>query len=286
MSNISFRTSQSYSLGSGTAAGAVTHTLNFQAARSILAGQLTLTPSNELTASGAVAGGFARVGGPGNVTAMSIQGQSLMTSNAFAPLRAFSVYAPDQSHAFIGSGVPANGVLQVITGGCTGAPTLTGGIFCDPWDDATMGGPPPSPDSPENQGNLNYVFGCGQVVLPPAVAGVPGTATLISTALRPQMLGFVYLQGMDDGTVVGPNLNSFLNEPFLSVTSIQINATEQLASALGAGVPFSQFTLGSMDSDQRVLSQFIPMNGTLSITVQNPTLNQIILSGCVFCLHA
>jgi len=279
--NISFRTSQSFSLGAGPAVAGLAHTLNFQAARSILAGQLTLTPSNELTASGPVAGGFARVGGPGNVTAISIQGQSLMTSNGTVPLRAFSVYAPDQSHAFIGSGVPANGVLQVVTAGCTGLPTLNGGIFCDPWDDAQMGGPPPSPDSPENQGSLNYVFGLGQITIPPL-----GVGTLISTALRPQMLGFTYLQAMDDGTVAAANVNSFLNEALMDVQSIQINATEQLSSAVGASVPFSQFTLGSADADQRVLGQFIPMNGTLSIRISNPTANQVIVSGCVFCLHA
>jgi len=274
MANINFRDSQSYALGSGVSAAGAGAILNMTAARSLSLGQLIITPGNELTL-GAAANGYAGVGVPGNVTALTIQGQSLMTSNQPVPIRAFSQYATDQSHAYIGMGLVANGVFQVVTAGVAGGPVQSAAIFCDPWDDATQG-PPPAPD--QDPSGLNYVAGLGNAVGVAAGAN----AVLQCTILRPCVLGFGYLHAVNAAT------NLFDQESLCTVTSIQINATEMLSSQLGAagGVPLNCFSLSSQDSDQRVLGAYAPMNSTVTVTINNGSAVALDFAGAFFCQHA
>jgi len=276
-----FQKSQSYSLGLGTAIAGPAHNLQAQAARNLWLGQMTLEAGNANTLAAAFSGGLTDYGNHGQVTAIACQGASLMVSNQNAPLRMFSPIAQDGANNFIGLAVPNAGVVTVTTAGVTGGPTLTGSIFTDSYDEA-VSGPVPAPDSVGAQGGLNYCCGLSQQV---SVAAAPAAQTIVLNAqiLRGVTLGWLYLEAFD-GAVGVQNFN---NEALLSVSSITINQVEMLGSQVNAVGNFSQFTLGSTDSDARYLGMSAPLNSTVQISVIVPAgLPALTIHGGFFCAHS
>jgi hypothetical protein len=277
--SINFRDSQAYSLGAVAPAGPA-HFLQFTAARDITLGQLNLVAANANTLAAAPSGGLTSYGNQGTVTALTCQGASLMVSNQNAPLRAFSPIAQDGENNYIGLQLPNAGTVTVNTINVAGAPALTGGIFTEPYDVATQG-PVLAPNDMANQGGLNYVCGLGQVVTAPGVAQV---VQLNCQVLRGVTLGWLYLEAY---TAAGA-VQNFGDEGQLSVTQVLVNQTEYLASQVGTPIPFSQFTLGSTDSDARYLGAPCPLNSTVIISINVPAAvaNALTIQGMFFCAHA
>lgn len=281
-----FQKSQSYSLGLGTAVAGVAHNLVGQAARNLTLGQLNLIASNanSLTptpaAPAVLPGGLASYGNHGQVTAIAVQGASLMVSNQPVPLRMFSPIAQDGENNFIGLAIPNAGVVTVTTANVTGGPALTGGIFCDAYNES-VSGPIQSPDALGSTGGLNFVAGMGQVISVGGL-GVPQTVQLNCQLLRGVTLGWLYLEAFDAAAAV----QSFAQEDQLSISQIMINQVEMLGSQVNAVVPFSQFTLGSTDSDARYLGMSAPLNSTCTISIIVPAgVPALTIQGGFFCAH-
>ena len=258
-SNIDFRTSQSYLLGFGqTAAPAAGGTLNAQAARNLVLGRFNISPNLPV---GQI---------DGTVTALSVQGASILCSNQPCALRGFHT-ALQMDENFIGVPLVQNGVASFTFAAQTVASLVSAAIYADPWNSL---GEPPSPDE-SGPSSLNYAYGMGAQAL-----GAPAgsTITLQATALRACVLGRLYI-GAINNAAVPPNHDS---EAGVIVTSIQINSTEQLGSAVGAGVPLSAFGLDALSSMAN-LNQFVPMNGTVSITIVNNSGVALGVSSHFFC---
>ena len=258
-SNIDFRTSQSFVLGFGQspAPAAVGGTLTAQAARNLVLGRLNISPNLPVDQI------------DGSITALSVQGASILASNQNCSLRGFHTNL-QMDENFIGVPLIQNGVASLTFANQTVASLVSAGIYADPWSDAL--GEPPSPDE-SGPSSLNYAFGMGNAVL---AAPAGSTITLQATALRACVLGRLYLGAYNvAGTTYG-------FESGCIVTSIQINSTEQLGSAVGAGVPLSAFSLGALSSMAN-LNQFCPMNGTVSITIINNSANALNVDGHFYC---
>ncbi len=133
-------------------------------------------------------------------------------------------------------------------------------------------GPPPSPDE-SGPSSLNYAFGLGQIAL---AAPLGSTVTLQATALRACVLGRLYLAAAQAAPV------THISETAVIINQILINQTEQLSSAVNAGVPLTCFSLESLSSMAN-LNQFVPQNGTVSVTVTNNSGIALTLSGHFFC---
>ena len=243
MPNIKFRDSQSFILGSGRAAAAPNHTLNFAAQRDVMLGRCNIHTSP----------GVGLAVGSGMINTFTVQGQSLLCSNLGASIRGTFPQLADDGANYVGVPLIANGTVQIQTGNYLGGnQSIVGGIFCDPWNTATLG-PVPPPDS------------------------IGATVTLNATALRDVQLGMLYLDAYD--TVA----NVYDNSADVTITSIRINQTEQLTSP--AGVPLSCFDLLAKDEDMKTLSVIAPMNSTVSITfVNNLAANPVTVSGHFFAL--
>jgi len=261
-SNIDFRTSQSYLLGFGQtpAPAAAAGTLNAQAARNLVLGRFNISPN--LPADQI----------DGQVTALSVQGASILCSNQPCALRGFHTNL-QMDENFIGVPLVQNGVASFTFAAQTTPSLVSAAIYADPWG-ASLG-EPPSPDE-SGPSALNYAFGMGGGL----VGGVApaNVITLQATALRACVLGRLYI-GAINLAAVPP---SHTLESACIVTSIQINSTEQLGSAVGAGVPLSAFALDAFSSMAN-LNQFVPMNGTVSITIQNNSGVGLNVSSHFFC---
>ena len=259
-SNIDFRTSQSYVLGSGPvpappAAPVLAGTLNFAAARDLILGRLTINvrqPVNALN---------------GLVNVITVQGASILASNQPCAIRGFHT-SLQMDENFIGVPLVQNGVAQVQYAGLNAASIASGAIYCDPWTQDL--GEPPSPDE-SGPSALNYAFGLSQVVI-----GAGLTATINATALRACVLGRLYLEAYDAGA------GNYTGEAACQVTQILINQTEQLGSQVNAGVPLEAFNLNALSSMAN-LNQFVPMNGTVSVTIQNLSAAAQTVHGHFFC---
>jgi len=265
MPNINFRDSQSFILGSGFQVAAAQHTLIFNAQRDVMLGRLNIQTSGVNP-------------GSGMINTLTVQGQSLLTSNAGASIRGTFPELADDGANYMGCPLIANGQVSITTGNYLGgvAPinrSIVGGIFCAPWDTSVLG-PVPPPDSIGSSG-LNFLYGLGQNVIP--IGGVATTFNI--TSLRDVQLGMLYLDAYD---LV---LNSYLttaNAADVTVSSIRINQTEQLTSTIG--VPLSCFGLNSKDEDMKTLAVVAPMNSTCSITIVNNHINPVTVSGHFFAL--
>ena len=249
-SNIDFRTSQSYVLGSGPvpvppAAPAAAGTLNFAAARDLILGRLTISTNQPVN----------NVNGLVNV--ITVQGASILASNQPCAIRGFHT-SLQMDENFIGVPLVQNGVAQVQYAGLNVASLTQGAIYSDPWTDNL--GEPPSPDE-SGPSALNYAFGLSQVIIPNGA-----TATINATALRACVLGRLYLEAFDAAAVAPAS--AYAGEGGCVVTQILINQTEQLGSQVNAGVPLEAFSLNALSSMAN-LNQFVPMNGTVSVTIQN-----------------
>ena len=263
MPNINFRDSQSFILGSGQAAIGVNHILNFTAQRDCMLGRANIQTAGANP-------------GSGMINTFTVQGQSLMCSNAGAAIRGTFPELADDGANYLGVPIIANGTVQIQTGNyLTGGPgcSIVAGIFCDPWNTALLG-PVPPPDSIGASG-LNYLFGLGQNVIP-----ILGAATTFNvTSLRDVQLGMLYLDAYD---LIANTYLTTATASLVSITSIMINQTEQLTSTFG--VPLSCFGLNSKDEDMKTLAVVAPMNSTVSITVVNNGANPVTVSGHFFAL--
>ena len=132
-SNIDFRTSQSFVLGSGQSVAGVAGTLNYQAARDLILGRplfsAAVTPINQLN---------------GQVNVASVQGASILASNQNLALRGLTSTL-QQNESFIGIPLVQNGVAQFQFTALNAADQITGGIYCDPWGPNL--GEVPAPDA-------------------------------------------------------------------------------------------------------------------------------------------
>lgn len=261
MPNINFRDSQSFILGSGQQAAAAQHTLIFNAQRDVMLGRCNIQTSGVNP-------------GSGMINTLTVQGQSLLTSNAGASIRGTFPELADDGANYMGCPLIANGQVSITTGNYLGGnQAIVGGIFCDPWDTSVLG-PVPPPDSIGSSG-LNFLYGLGQNVIP--IGGVATTFNI--TSLRDVQLGMLYLDAYD---LIGNSYLGTLNAAQVSITSIRINQTEQLTSTIG--VPLSCFGLNSKDEDMKTLAVVAPMNSTCSITIVNNHVNPVTVSGHFFAL--
>jgi len=268
MPNIDFRDSQSFVLGSGFQANAAVHNnVPLTASRDIMLGRLVASNQFGTNASG-------------DVTACTVQGQSILTSNQPAALRGFNPQLADDGANYIGVPLIQNGVIAISSGNYYPAlpgPNqlqITWGCFTDPWDTSKLGNVPP-PDAIGPAG-LNYVCGMGQVN-----AAIGAQVTLQCTVLRDVQLGMLYLECVDQLGVVAPNLG-YQVENAVQVNNIRINQTEQLAS--NAAVPLTAFTLESKDEDMKTLGVIAPMNSTIQIVVTNNSGVAVTFAGHFYCL--
>lgn len=267
MPNIDFRDSQSYVLGSGFQGNAIGHqNVAMTASRDIMLGRLI--QSNQF-------GTFAS----GDVTACTVQGQSILTSNQPAALRGFNPNLADDGANYIGVPLVQNGVVSITSGNYypalpAASISLTWGCFTDPWDTSKLG-PVPPPDAIGPAG-LNYVCGLGQVT-----TGIPAgsVGTLQCTVLRDVQLGMLYLEATD---VAGAGGLGYGVEGSCVINNIRINQTEQLAS--NAAIPLSAFNLDSKDEDMKTLGVIAPMNSTLQIVITNNSGVAVTLAGHFYCL--
>lgn len=256
-SNIDFRTSQSYALGFGRSAPLIAGTLNATAARDLVLGRLNVNVEVPLNQN------F------GNITVLTVQGASILCSNQPCSIRGFDT-SLQMDENFVGVPLVQNGVTQVQWANLPVAAAVSASLYCDPWGQSL--GEPPSPDE-SGPSSLNYAFGMGNIII---AAGA--TVTLQATALRACVLGRLYLEAFDP--LAG---GTYANENFCQVTQILINQTEQLASQVNAGVPLSAFGLNALTSMSN-LNQFVPMNGTVSINIQNNTAaTALTVGGHFFC---
>ena len=266
-SNIDFRTSQSYVLGSGLfpvppAPPLAAGTLNFSAARDLILGRLSI----------AVAAPNPSINNiNGLVNVITVQGASILASNQPCAIRGFHT-SLQMDENFIGVPLVQNGVAQVQYAGLNQLAFTSAAIYCDPWTNDL--GEPPSPDE-SGPSALNYAFGLSQVVI-----GANATATINATALRACVLGRLYLEAFDPLAVAPASAYSL--ESSCIVTQVLINQTEQLGSQVNAGVPLEAFSLNALTSMSN-LNQFVPMNGTVSVTVFNPTATPLTVHGHFFC---
>ena len=257
-SNIDFRTSQSYVLGSGGNPAAVAGTLNFAAARDLILGRLTISVDQPVNAIN------------GQVTTLTVQGASILASNQPCAIRGFHT-SLQMDENFIGVPLVQNGVAQLQYAALAGPGPGAGcsaAIYCDPWTQDL--GEPPSPDE-SGPSALNYAFGLSQVIIP-----ANATANINATALRACVLGRLYLEAFDAAA------GNYAIESACQVTQILINQTEQLGSQVNAGVPLEAFNLNALSSMAN-LNQFVPMNGTVTVTVQNNSAFAATVHGHFFC---
>jgi hypothetical protein len=191
----------------------------------------------------------------------------------------FSPIAQDGANNFLGLGIPNAGVVTVTTANVTGGPTLTGGIFTDPYD-VNVSGPVLAPDSVGAQGGLNYCAGLSQVI---SAGGLAQTLQINCQLLRGVTLGWLYLEAF----TANVGIQNFADESSLEIGQIMINQVEMLGSQVNAVVPFSQFTLGSTDSDARYLGMSAPLNSTVTISINIPVtvVNPVTITGGFFCAH-
>ena len=261
MPNINFRDSQSFILGSGRAPAAANHQLVFTAQRDCMLGRLNIQTSGVNP-------------GSGMINTCTVQGQSLLTSNAGASIRGTYPELADDGANYCGVPLIANGQVQIQTGNyLDGNVAIVAGRFTDPWNTAALG-PVPPPDSIGASG-LNYLFGLGQNLIP--ILGVATTFNV--TSLRDVQLGMLYLDAYD--AVLHTYLTT-ANAADVQVTSLMINQTEQLTSTFG--VPLSCFGLNSKDEDMKTLAVIAPMNSTVSFTIVNNHINPVTVSGHFFAL--
>jgi hypothetical protein len=270
--NIDFRNSQSFAFGSGTtvpagpAPGQFAGQMNWQAARSLILGRLVIQTPLTVAEAGAV---------QGELSALTVQGASLMCSNANVPLAAFS-YALEEDQNFMGLGIPANGVVQAQVINLPGAGnTLTGTIYCDPWNDDELGQPPAPSESGASA--ENFIFGMGR-----AVAVAPGgVVTLTATALRACVLGRLVVH-IEDIVAAPPTFMTSRN--LVTIDQVLINQTEQLGSSVNAAVGASAFGVDAL-GDMTILNQFVPLNGQVSIRFQVSAAapNNVNIGAAFFC---
>tara|TARA_R100001594_G_scaffold84178_1_gene118673 strand:+ start:3510 stop:4307 length:798 start_codon:yes stop_codon:yes gene_type:complete len=257
-SNIDFRTSQSYALGAGGNPAAQAGTLNFQAARNLILGRLNVSVGQPVNAIN------------GLVTALTVQGASIFASNQPCAIRGFHT-SLQMDENFIGVPIPTSGVAQMQYAGVLPAPggsSVAATIMCDPWQDSL--GAVPSPDE-SGPSALNYAFGLSQVVI-----GAGATANIQGTALRACVLGRLYLEAFD---AAAGQVNA---ENQCLIDSIVINQTEQLGSQVNAGATLESFSLNALSSMAN-LNQFVPLNGTVTITITNNSAAAQTVHGHFFC---
>ena len=272
--NIDFRNSQSFAIGSGTVvpagpAGNAVATLNWQAARSLILGRLVVqTPLV----------GPSEVGTEqGLMTALTVQGSSLFCSNAPVPMSAFSP-GLEEGQNFLGLGIPAAGVVQAQIAGLAGvATTQTGTIYCDPWNDDEYGLPPAPSESGASA--ENYIFGMGQTA---AVVAPGAQFTLVATALRACILGRCFI------TIFDPAVPTFrASRRFVTIDQILINQTEQLGSQVPLTSAAGADAFGiDAKGDMPVLNAFVPMNGQVSIRFNVDAAAAapgVLIGACFFC---
>jgi hypothetical protein len=263
-SNIDFRTSQSYALGMGqigTVPGPVAAgQFNATAGRDLVLGRLNISTG---------LGNFATAG---DVTAITLQGQSLMCSNQTASIRGFDP-SIQMDENFIGAGLVQNGAFSVSFANLTNATQVQASVLCDPWSTETLG-EVPSPDSAPSM--MNFIYGMGSIAI---AAGA--TVNLVATSLRPCVLGRLYLDAHDNAAPPG----NYGSEPLVLVNQILINNTEQLAEATNLATSLSNFSLFSLSSSIN-LNQFVPMNGTVSINLTNTSANALVVRGHFFCNYS
>ena len=256
---ISFRRSQSFALGSGmNLPPAVAHVLNMQAARNLVLGRLVVEPG--VPTPDAV---------NGDVTAITVQGASLMVSNQPASLRSFHPLLAENSQ-YIGCPIPTAGVAQVQVANMGAAAVCTATVYCDEW--AENLGPVPSPTE-SGPSTLNFCAGLGSDL------GVAAGArwTLQCTMLRSAVLGRLYLEAFDAAAV------NYNGESACTIDQVLLNQTEQLSSQVNAGVTLSAFSLLAREADQMNLNIFAPMNSTLTISGINNSGVVQNFRGTIFC---
>ena len=254
-SNIDFRTSQSYALGFGVSGALAAGALNATAARDLVLGRLNVQVDTPLDNT------F------GQITAITVQGASILASNQPCDIRGFHT-SLQMDENFVGVPLVQNGVIQFQWAGLAAAAAVSGAVYADPW--TTDLGEPPSPDE-SGPSSLNYAFGMGSVVI-----GAGATVNLQATALRACVLGRLFLSAYDVGG------NTYALERSCQVQQILINQTEQLSSQVNASVPLSTFALDALSSMAN-LNQFVPMNGTVTIAVTNNSAGPLTVSGHFFC---
>ena len=219
-------------------------------------------------------GGFGN-GDRGNVlvTALSVSGQSIMSSNQGMP---FSAFLPSNNYAFEGINSLSLTIAtsQVVSATITGA-FVTPIAVTNPVGFAISTEPTQIVVGPNESGGLiNYCFGLGS-----AGIGAGATATLSATCLRDDV--FLGRLVMDTDSLAAP---ADFREA-LQVTSILANGIELLSSVTPANAPLllSQLCPDSNDKSGLQLNYKLSLNSQLSITVRNNGANAAIVSGGIFC---
>lgn len=209
------------------------------------------------------------------VSALSVSGQSIMSSNASMPI---SCFQPSNNYAFEG----INSLSLTIATSQVFSATVTG-LFAtalaatNPVGFAISTEPTDIVVSPNDSGGLlNYCFGLGNTA--PILAGAQ--ATLTATCLRDDVFLGRLVMDTDSLGPVG-------TEPreVMQITSILVNGIELLSAVTPATSPLllSQLCPDSNDKNGLQLNYRIGLNSQISITVVNNGANPHAVSGGIFC---